>query len=295
MNETQAKYLAGLLDADGSLSFTFKRVDNKDDRFYVGLALRLTASDVVDKNGYIASLPETIGFGSVTRLSSKPHIATWVVGKRSDLEMILPRISKHMVIKGAHWAWLLEQWREVRSGGSAVSLEDRERMTAESKTSRIARVGSIRPKNHPTWAWVAGYLDGDGCYHYRRGWNKRDQSWQYSMSVSVVSHVNDVCGLEFLNKAFGGTVLPVSKQPQLRIWRRSLGYHNRSFALRFLPKVAKHTKLKRPRIDALIHHHRQRLSVPGTERTFCTIDGCDVRVHGNGLCQKHYLQEWRSV
>jgi hypothetical protein len=54
-----------------------------------------------------------------------------------------------------------------------------------------------------------------------------------------------------------------NKDGSNKYWRRGLGQPNRSFALRFLPNLAKHSRLKRHKIDAIIHHHQQRLSVPG--------------------------------
>lgn len=293
MNETQAKYLAGLLDADGSLSFTFKETDNKNGFYYVGLRMGLSASDGIDKLGFVADLPNSTGFGSVSRSSKNEHIVTWVVSKRADLEMLLPRVIKHMVIKGKHWNWLLKRWREIRVGGAPVPLPTRESLTEASKASRVERVGPLKAKNYPTWAWLAGYIDGDGWYTHRRNWNKRDQSWQWGMRVGIVAHENDACGLELIQNAFGGAITPHTQSPTLKVWQHSLGYQNKAFALRFLPHLAKHSKLKRDKIDAIIHHHRQRLSVPGTDKTFCTVDACNDPTHGNGLCRKHYLREYR--
>lgn len=48
-NESEIKYLAGLLDADGVLSFQFV-----DKACY--LNLQLAASESIDKHGYIDSL-----------------------------------------------------------------------------------------------------------------------------------------------------------------------------------------------------------------------------------------------
>lgn len=289
LNESLVKYLAGLLDADGSLSFNFKRDPNRPGRCFVGLNLHLTASDAVDKHGFVEGLPELTGMGVVTRYGANDQFAKWVVSKRADVEMLVPRLTKHMVIKARHWQWLLETWRDRRANGATVSDQERDELTAASKESRATRVGPLRPKNHPTWAWVAGYLDGDGCYNYRRHYAKTTGYYQWSISVTAVAHVGDASVLEFLERSFGGSVRQAA--PTMKVWRRALGYNSRSFAERFLPKVAKHSRLKRHKIDAIIHHHRQRLSVPGTERHYCTMDGCGERAHGNGLCSKHYQRQ----
>jgi hypothetical protein len=83
--------------------------------------------------------------------------------------------------------------------------------------------------------------------------------------VSAVAHTNDICVFEFLQKSFGGLIQNQGQSENMFIWKRALGYQNRSFALRFLPNVAKHSRLKRRKIDQMIHHYRQRLSVPGTK------------------------------
>jgi hypothetical protein len=267
MNESLVKYLAGLLDADGSLSFSFRRDEKRPGRYFYGLAMRLTASDAVDRKGFVASLPQETGFGSVSRYGKQNQFAAWSVSKRADLEMLLPRIIKHMIIKGQHWQWMLDYWRAHRGqdySERTVSEDERASLTAESKESRRSRVGPLKPKNHPSWTWLAGYLDGDGCYSYRKHFSNKN-SWQWTINVSAVAHVNDVCVLEFLQKSFGGQVVGQGQSENVLLWKRSLGYHNRDFALDFLSKVVRHSRLKTHKIEQMIHHHRQRLSVPGTK------------------------------
>lgn len=273
MNESLVKYLAGLLDADGSLSFTFKDDEYRQGRHYVGLSLRLGSSIAVDRKNFIETLPTLTGMGIAARYGSTGQFKSWTVRKRADLEKILPRLIKHMVIKARHWQWMLEQWRNLRANATTVSDEDAEALRAASKESRQSRVGPIRPKSHPTWAWLAGYLDGDGWYSYRRG-RQGGGHERWAMEVGAVAHVNDGHVLEFLHRSFGGAVREHG-QSHVKKWVRSLGYQNRSFVERFLPHLAKHSRLKREKIEAVIHHHRQRLSVPGVERQYCTVDGCD--------------------
>lgn len=293
MNESLVKYLAGLLDADGSMSFSFKADANRAGRHFVGLSLNLAASDAVDPKGFVDSLPDLTGMGSVSRYGDRKQFKTWAVSRRADLEMLVPRLVKHQVIKARHWQWLLDEWRERRSDSKTVSDAEREEMAEASKASRRERVGPLKAKNHPTWAWLAGYLDGDGWYSYRSGVYRGYRQW--SMSVGAVAHVTDMSVLEFLHASFGGSILNHNKSGTAKLWRRSLGYQNRSFALQFLPNLAKHSRLKRHKIDAIIHHHRQRLSVPGVEKSFCSEEGCDRPVRGHGLCGKHYLREWRKA
>jgi len=256
MNETLVKYLAGLLDADGCLSFTFRRDKRDKSKYHLGLRCYLGASDTVDISGFIPSLPEQTGLGSVYKHTDKHYV--WQTQKANELERLLPRVMKHMVIKAKHWNWMYEIWRanKQRSYGESYITEDEmEQLKAASKTSRSVNAGPLKPKKHPTWAWVSGYLDGDGWYLHRNPSKHR-----YGMHVGATAHKNDKVGLELLLKAFGGKIKVHNQSDNVLIWERSLSNANRSFALRFLPKVAKHSKLKRHKIEIMIYHHQQRLS-----------------------------------
>lgn len=260
MNESLVKYLAGLLDADGSLAFSFKRYEKNANVHFLGLCLSLASSDAVDRNGFVSKLPDATGMGGVYRYGDEQQYIAWKINRRSHLEMLLPRLIKHMIIKAKHWQWLLDMWREQR--GANFSSLMRGKLKAASKVSRIQNVGPVKPKNHPTWAWLAGYLDGDGWYRY--AYQKPPHNY-WQMNVGAVAHNNDIGVLEFIQKSFGGNIFEHGQSPNVKVWKRNLGVKDASFALRFLPRVAKHSRLKRYKIDQMIHHHRQRLSVPSPE------------------------------
>lgn len=256
MNESLVKYLAGLLDADGSLSLTFRRDDNKPLRHYCGLKLALSSSRAVDQKGFVENLPWITGMGGFSTYGPKQQNYKWEVQKRAHVEMLLPRLIKHMVVKGKHWQWLLETWRGCRR--KPLTAEERDKLRKASTNSLTTRSGPVRPKNHPTWAWLAGFLDGDG--HYSNFLTSdREGKDHRTMQVGCVTAKNHSHVLEFIQKAFGGHIYEHGQSKAL-IWRRSLGADNRSFALRFLPNLAKHSRLKRHQIDQMIHHHQQRLS-----------------------------------
>ena len=259
ITESLVKYLAGLLDADGCLSFNFTRDHNRPDCWCLGLRLFLGASNTIDRDGFVPSLPEITGMGTVYNQTERHFM--WQVSRRNHLEMLLPRVIKHMVVKAQHWQWMMDTWRETRGRGygrQAITFQGREFLTQASKESRKSRVGPLKPKNYPTWAWLAGYLDGDGWFMHRKPSIKR-----YGMHVGACAHITDASVLDFLQNAFGGKIRTHSQSENVKVWERSLSNANRSFALRFLPKVAKHSRLKRHKIDLMIHHHQQRLSVPG--------------------------------
>lgn len=261
MNESLIKYLAGLLDADGNLSFNYTADNYKENYFSLGLRLNLGAASSIDKHGFVASLPTLTGMGtghSPTLYAGNGKYVNWQVTKRADLEMILPRLTKHMYIKARHWLWMMEIWRDVRAkehGSKSIHALERATLEQAKKESRKFRVGPLKPKNFPSWAWLAGYLDGDGWYMHRNPEVRR-----YEMHVGACAHITDASVLAWLQNSFGGSVRPHSQSANVMQWRRSLSNADRSFALRFLPKLVKHSRLKRHKIELMIHHHQQRLS-----------------------------------
>ena len=260
LNESLVKYLSGLLDADGSMSFTFRRQrdEHEADLYYMGLSLRLASSAAIDHHGFVFTLPEMTGMGSISKYGANQQFHTWMVHKRSDLEMLVPRLVKHMVIKAKHFQWQMDMWRE--NSGKLLTPAQCEELKEASKASRVTRSGPLKPKNHPTWAWLAGYLDGDGWYKYKRYSSRGYQSWH--VSIGAVAHANDAAVLHFLTRTLGGIVRAHGQSPNVFVWHRNMGDEQRSYALRTLPYLAKHSRLKRHKIDQIIHHHQQRLSAP---------------------------------
>ena len=246
MTETEVKYLAGLIDADGYIGFEFSK--NK-----VYLRINITAAASIDKQGYVYSLPEITGLGSSCKKSRKnanwSDISVWVVGKRRDLDMLVPRLVKHLVIKGKHLQRMYDKWHEFR--GKEISDIEIEQLKLYTKASR-ADSGALKPKNHPTWAWVAGYLDGDGSYIYKQPPSQRHPK----LVVRATAHINDRVGLDLLHKAFGGYIYDRGKNGKhILDWVHPLGKNNKAFALKFLPKVVKHSKLKKHKIEQMIAFH----------------------------------------
>jgi hypothetical protein len=75
--------------------------------------------------------------------------------------------------------------------------------------------------------------------------------------------VIDASVLEFLQNSFGGTIKHNSRNEDWKVWWRGLGPTHTGFALNFLPKLVKHSRFKKHKIEQMIHFHsyRQRLSV----------------------------------
>jgi hypothetical protein len=246
ITETEVKYLAGLIDADGCLSFEFT-----GDR--LTLSMRISAATSIDKHEYVLGLPESTGYGSSHTKSQRTEtwapITVWAVSKTSDVEMLLPRLIKHLVIKGKHFDRMLAMCKKYK--GKKLSDLDKEQLRAFSKASR-ADAGPVKPKKHPSWAWTAGYLDGDGSYIYSHPPSHKGPK----LLIQATAHENDRVALDLLHKAFGGYITDrgVGKKHILD-WRHSLSKTYSSFAVMFLTKMVQHSKLKKHKIEQLLAYH----------------------------------------
>lgn len=248
MNETLVKYLAGLVDADGCISLLYRPIKGG---WRLQLHLSLSGAVSIDKHDFIKSLPLSTKLGTTTsrQPENRAKQNVWHVCKRSDLEKLLPRLIKHMVVKGGHFQWCLDMLRNTKN----KVLSDKD-VSALKAAHYISRRESVRKsKNHPTWAWTAGFLDGDGYYSLRH--NKK--TGRTVCRMGAVSHKDDRESLDLLHKAFGGSIY--NEKDWVR-WHRNLGPRDAKFSLPFLAKVANHSHLKKHKIESIIHNIKQRLS-----------------------------------
>lgn len=250
--ETDIKYLSGLFDADGCLSYTF--VKNKSGKSTFHINLILTQSEEFGKK-LMDQLVQTYG-GCITRKTNAPHILSWKLSEKSQLNKLIPRIVKHQIIKAKHWKWLFDVQNKVR--GIGFSDEEAEALKSAINESRND-VGPLKPKNFPSRAWTSGFLDGDG--HYRnRLVSRPNRNPYWDSRVQVEIDIKDRVAVDLLYKTHGGSIHTISTRPNLIRWTRNLGIKDKSFSLDFLALMAKHSKLKKHRIEMIIHSLRQRLT-----------------------------------
>jgi len=243
MKETDIKYLAGLLDADGSFFFNFSNN-------YVYLTVALDLSNSIDKNfKYTDWLCKELGVKPcITKREDKwATQAKITISKRGSLETLVPRILKYLIIKGKHLETLFNKWKSIR--GVKLNNEVISELKEFVKTSR-QNVGPIRTKSWLPKAYVAGYIDGDGCYTFRKKCGK--------YNVSTVSHENDRITQDLLLKQYGG-VIRKDHEGYIR-WSHTLGITQKSFAIPFLKDMVRHSRLKKYKIEMFLHHHSQRLN-----------------------------------
>lgn len=256
--ETDIKYLAGLMDADGSMCFHFRKYN---DRYNVSIKLVMQQSESIDRDGkFISWLSEFGGFKQFIKVEKEGtkwrNANRWTVTSNEQLNMLIPRLTKHMVIKAKHWQDMLDKTNSIY--GRSVTEKEMLALKEFAKTSR-KNVGPLKHKKHPTWAWVAGYIDGDGCYYMRT--RKKNWGIQKELIVQVVAHDDDIVSLDLLHKAFGGR-FKKNDYENTWYWARNLGNADASFAVMFLRKMVRHSRLKKHKIETMLHHHLQRLSEP---------------------------------
>jgi hypothetical protein len=243
MQENLVKYLAGLCDSDGSFSFKFNPTKNGH---RLHLLLHLTAAESIDKKGsFVKSLPELTGVGKVTsrKRNNWAIVNQWQVQSKSDLEELLSKMIKHMIIKASHWQALRDAYKNVE--GKDLNEEDVNKLKTFSKNSR-RNIKPLSPKFKPDWSWLAGYLDGDGSFMFK----KHESGYGVKLSISAISHKKDRIAIDLLYKTFEGQLS--ERKDNCVEWKRNLGVDDRNFALHFLGKLVNHLQFKKHKVERML-------------------------------------------
>jgi hypothetical protein len=107
----------------------------------------------------------------------------------------------------------------------------REYLTQFSKESRARSTWIKRPK-HLSYAYVAGLIDGDGCYRIRRKGGR-------IATICVKVAMQEDYILDKLLEDFKGSINDHSEG--MRCWRRGLGRGHSAFSLPFLQKMREYS------------------------------------------------------
>lgn len=244
MKETDIKYLAGLLDADGSFFFNYT-----DNRVYLVVALDLSTGidrDLKYTNWLCKELEVKPSIHKRELNAEGVKSIKISVSKRASLEKLVPRLLKYLVIKGRHLARLFSVWKTLR--GKQLPDEEINRLRQFVKDSR-KDAGPVKIKSWLPKAYVAGFLDGDGSYIMKKS--------SGSYNVNTVSHVQDRVVADLLFKQYGGRI---HYQEDWIRWVHPLGRTNKQFAIKFLKDMHRHSRLKQWKIEQFLHYHSQRLS-----------------------------------
>lgn len=188
------KYLAGLLDADGSITYQIKEWDGPrcgpSKCIQVYLSFHQSGSrEFIELVAWSLTPPScTEYWGHVKQDKRHEREAwSWAVGGRRAVS-VCNLLKKYLVIKRG----LAEL---------AGKVDGRNMDREEIETAWRAADVPIVPK-HPTTKWTAGYIDGDGSFGARLPPDR--ESVQIILEVSAETRRR--AGLELLQKQYGGSI-----------------------------------------------------------------------------------------
>lgn len=244
-SEQLNKFVAGLFDADGYISFDFCR--NK---------IQLQCGIVLIDENLIYSLQKHYKMGTIIvtdgKLASHSTFYKWAM-RSKESKKFFNLIGKHLRIKATHFRNLVNIHTELEE----ETLQE-DMISSLKEISKESRKNSkwLRHPKHPSYAWVSGYLAGDGHFEFKKGTKRNPR--EVVARASSVCHKDDCFIQYFLKTAFGGSVT-TSHGGDHYIWRVSLGRGSAKFAVDFLKKLRLYMCMERKFIviDDLIKFHEQ--------------------------------------
>lgn len=180
------KYLAGFIDADGYISIRSRKGSKPD--------MEVSVSQRSDFTGPLYEAKEM--FGGVIREKMN--------GKYVELQLrcgpavkCVERLKKYMVVK-KHQA---ERYLEMLASSSILHT-DSEVLEYRMKVKAVKRELNQTNCNYPSRKWMAGYIDGDGCFA-AKVCKKTGYAYPF---LAILSADNYTPGILLLQKAFGGKI-----------------------------------------------------------------------------------------
>lgn len=188
MAKLSYKYLAGFLDADGTIGVRF-HADCRTPQMSVSFSQKTSQDEVLQR------IHEELG-GSYNVVTTKgQHYTSLVFGGNRQSQTLLNRIRPFLVIKRHYADVCLDVCSRV------VNKDEIPAVREYLKIQRKQR--SLPLPKHPTLKWMAGYIDGDGCISIASiGKNSRVAQ----LVLHVAASAYDTEGIEIMQKQFGGRI-----------------------------------------------------------------------------------------
>lgn len=180
------KYIAGFLDADGGMAVDWQAEGARP-------MLRLCFGQKEEQDEVIHRIQEEIG-GKIQTVTINGSRYTNLHVFQREGTMALNRIRQHLVIKRRYADVLLD----LTSKRLEMPIAEAKQWLKEQR-----KIASLPLPKHPTRKWLAGYIDGDGCFSIR-GLSKVG-------AASLVLHIAcadfDTEGIAIIQKQFGGAIM----------------------------------------------------------------------------------------
>lgn len=211
------KYIAGFIDADGCFTVTVTKSLNG---YCVTPCIRI--SQKFRKT--LDLIQEHFGWGAVYE-DKRGGYEYQVRGSKA--KTVAMRIVKHLVVKDAQARWIIEY--------NFKGLKTKEQVKQIKNSLKVARGSSASTKQFPSRKWLAGFIDGDGCFSVSL---RKDRDYP-RITLTIASHEMDYKALEIIHKNFKGSL---SKQGSIYYWTL---YLQRTNFKKLYEYCMKHLQLKR--------------------------------------------------
>lgn len=178
-----AKYFAGFVDADGSILIQPYKLAN-------GLFKVYPKVNIGQLKFRSQNLYELAEFYDVNLFERQDAEMLLIDLNGTKAVSFLTLIKNHLVIKDELAEYVLSVAdKEVTQEG----------LDAIRSVIKLLRKKNTPTKNHPSRKWMAGYIDGDGCFYA-----KIKTTGVVDCRLIVASSADALAGLELIKKAFGG-------------------------------------------------------------------------------------------
>jgi hypothetical protein len=193
------KYLAGFIDADGHFSVRARLGARPD--------LEFSVAQAVEFQEPLLELQQE--FGGTIRVRHD--------GKHAELQMrgaparkVFERLKKYLVLKQDQ----AERFLDLVDRGVVLKTEA-DVKAIRKRVKEIRAYGATRQPNYPSRKWMAGYVDGDGCFTVKVC---KKTGYAYP-NLTILAAPNYLVGITLLQKAFGGRITAIG---QNAVWTVAL-------------------------------------------------------------------------
>ena len=259
-SEQLNKYVAGLIDTDGSISlFFYKTRTTGKQRLSVVLDITQSARNDPDFE-CLRALRDFYNLGSVSfsipEGDQRTSVCHWIL-RDKDAKILFNRLGKHLRLKGTHFdnmVWISNEHNDIEDIPEKVIEELKEfRECSRNNTSYLKM-----PK-HLSWAYVAGVIAGDGCIRL----SQREGINYIEARLKITQSDREEKFLNLFKRDFKGNIYHINSWID---WERNLGLRDSSFAVPFLKNIRKYIVHERKYhlindiLDLHESHRQQRLN-----------------------------------